>query len=165
MVGDGSTGSGSLWVEVIQINLIECRNCNVPDCTGCNIHRLSVALRRGLLDGLKDKHNGIRITSEIEPVRHGEWIGDCKAISDADGIARCGMYGFRCSKCNGFSIEDGRYCPNCGAKMNSGETDEPEINPCRGCSDYDEDGGCLSNGGCLSYGEEYDDWSHYLEEK
>ena len=81
MVGDGSTGSGSLWVEVIQINLIECRNCNVPDCTGCNIHRLSVALRRGLLDGLKDKHNGIRITSEIEPVRHGEWIGDWPPVA------------------------------------------------------------------------------------
>ena len=61
--------------------------------------------------------------ADVAPVVHGKWIGDCKAISDADGIARCGMYGFRCSKCNGFSIEDGRYCPRCGAKMDGGADD------------------------------------------
>ena len=26
--------------------------------------------------------------------------------------------------------------------------EEPEINPCRGCTDYDGHGGCKSNGGC-----------------
>jgi len=26
--------------------------------------------------------------------------------------------------------------------------EEPEINPCRGCDDYDGQGGCKSNGGC-----------------
>lgn len=26
--------------------------------------------------------------------------------------------------------------------------EEPEINPCRGCEDYDGKGGCKSNGGC-----------------
>ena len=26
--------------------------------------------------------------------------------------------------------------------------EEPEINPCRGCLDYDGKGGCKSNGGC-----------------
>ena len=26
--------------------------------------------------------------------------------------------------------------------------EEPEINPCRGCKDYDWNGGCKSNGGC-----------------
>lgn len=34
------------------------------------------------------------------------------------------------------------------------EYEEPEINPCRGCEDYDSKGGCLSNGGC---GERKDD--------
>ena len=26
--------------------------------------------------------------------------------------------------------------------------EEPAINPCRGCKDYDGRGGCISNGGC-----------------
>lgn len=26
--------------------------------------------------------------------------------------------------------------------------EEPEINPCRGCTDYDGQGGCKSNGAC-----------------
>lgn len=29
-----------------------------------------------------------------------------------------------------------------------GEWQEPDINPCRGCDDYDGQGGCKSNGGC-----------------
>ena len=27
-------------------------------------------------------------------------------------------------------------------------SEEPEINPCRGCEDYDGEGGCKSHGGC-----------------
>ena len=36
---------------------------------------------------------------------------------------------------------------NCGAKMDD-DWEEPEINPCRGCDDYDGRGGCKSHGGC-----------------
>ena len=32
--------------------------------------------------------------------------------------------------------------------LNSNEWQEPEINHCRGCDDYDGQGGCKSNGGC-----------------
>lgn len=28
------------------------------------------------------------------------------------------------------------------------EMHEPDINPCRGCDDYDGNGGCASEGGC-----------------
>lgn len=35
--------------------------------------------------------------------------------------------------------------------------EEPEINPCRGCEDYDGEGGCLSNGGCGAKMEEEED--------
>lgn len=28
--------------------------------------------------------------------------------------------------------------------------EEPEINPCRGCTDYVGQGGCTSNGGCAA---------------
>lgn len=50
------------------MNLIECRSCNEPDCTGCNLHRLAFALRRGLFDACKDEHNGVHIASEVVPV-------------------------------------------------------------------------------------------------
>lgn len=33
-------------------------------------------------------------------------------------------------------------------KLKAEEFEEPEINPCRGCEDYDGYGGCKSNGGC-----------------
>lgn len=41
-----------------------------------------------------------------------------------------------------------------GAKMHktkdevTDDYEEPEINPCRGCEDYDGKGGCISKGGC-----------------
>ena len=36
------------------------------------------------------------------------------------------------------------------------EQDEPEINPCRGCEDYEPNWGCKSNGGCADTGGERD---------
>lgn len=50
------------------MSLIECRNCDETDCTGCNLHRLAFALRRGLFDACKDDHNAVCITSEVVPV-------------------------------------------------------------------------------------------------
>lgn len=40
------------------------------------------------------------------------------------------------------------------------DLEEPEINPCRGCKDYDGQGGCKSNGGC---GEMIED--HFISEE
>lgn len=37
------------------------------------------------------------------------------------------------------------------------EWQEPEINPCRGCDDYDNQGGCQSNGGCGAKMDEVED--------
>lgn len=42
----------------------------------------------------------------------------------------------------------------CSEGERKDEFEEPEINPCRGCPDYDGRGGCISNGGC---GERKDD--------
>ncbi len=39
--------------------LIGCRECDSPDCRGCNIYRLARALEQGKLDWAKDDHNGI----------------------------------------------------------------------------------------------------------
>lgn len=58
------------------------------------------------------------------------------------------MGGYVCSICEGFSDFATNYCPYCGSKMEINEWEEPEINPCRGCIDYDGRGGCKSNGGC-----------------
>lgn len=62
---------------------------------------------------------------------------------------------YKCSVCGAWyetdeeeEILDFDYCPRCGAKMDEMEWEEPEINPCRGCPDYDGPNGCKSNGGC-----------------
>lgn len=48
------------------------------------------------------------------------------------------------------------FCPNCGADMRP-QFEEPEINPCRGCEDYDWKGGCKSKGGCAKSRGEVDE--------
>ena len=48
-----------------------------------------------------------------------------------------------------------KYCPNCGAKMIV--MHEPDINPCRGCDDYDGIGECVSDGGCAGMDGDIDD--------
>ena len=46
--------------------------------------------------------------ADVAPVRHGRWI------EDDDG------YGQHCSECGmDYYVEKYRYCPNCGAKMES----------------------------------------------
>jgi len=57
------------------------------------------------------------------------------------------------------STKRNRFCPLEEVHLHeggerAGDFDEPEINPCRGCPDYDGRGGCISNGGC---GERKDD--------
>ena len=71
-----------------------------------------------------------------EAERHGRWI------------YLGGVDAFECSVCGRQMVRNiFDYCPWCGAKM-EGHFEEPEINPCRGCEDYDGKGGCISNGGC-----------------
>lgn len=80
---------------------------------------------------------------EFVLVKHGYWTERAKSI--------LGLPTEACSECAEWSVGDNKnYCPNCGAKMDGAidEWEEPEINPCRGCIDYDGRGGCKSNGGC-----------------
>ena len=55
----------------------------------------------------------------------------------------------KCSVCDWINNDDSSYnfCPCCGTDMRP-QFEEPEINPCRGCEDYDWKGGCKSKGGC-----------------
>lgn len=53
--------------------------------------------------------------ADVAPVVHGVWV----CVNKIDPIS-----GYRCSKCRrrvGFDITP--YCPNCGAKMDGGDTD------------------------------------------
>ena len=81
----------------------------------------------------------------LEEVKHGHWIEIDRGLL------------WQCSECEHYSISGGDYCDWCGAKMDENEWEEPEINPCRGCVDYDGQGGCKSNGGCGAEMDEVED--------
>ena len=87
-------------------------------------------------------------TIDAEPTRHGKWI-DVKGSNGKDYR--------KCSECLHTQEITGllNYCPVCGARMDkdASKYEESEINPCRGCEDYDGKGGCLSNGGCANVNE------------
>ena len=64
----------------------------------------------------------------------------------------------KCSVCDWINNDDSSYnfCPRCGVDMRP-QFEEPEINPCRGCEDYDWKGGCKSKGGCAKSRGEVDE--------
>lgn len=109
-----------------------------------------------LVEAIKDYPYGFRgmivcdiaklPTIDVPDRKIGKWINDR------------GLY--KCSACDNLwtawwavivpeerMYKEMKYCPNCGAKMDD-DWEEPEINPCRGCDDYDGRGGCKSHGGC-----------------
>ena len=51
--------------------------------------------------------------SDVAPVVHGRWI-----MHDDEFGLTC-----ECSACHIETMGDGNYCPNCGAKMDGGDTD------------------------------------------
>jgi DNA-directed RNA polymerase subunit RPC12/RpoP len=98
-------------------------------------------------------HYGRRAIEEVPPIepKKGKWIKRKDAM---------GKDIYICSNCETevlwrdvrgvllrVDMQNANYCPNCGAKMDD-DWEEPEINPCRGCDDYDGRGGCKSHGGC-----------------
>ena len=93
---------------------IRCRNCDSPDCKGCNLKNLETMLNNGKFDCLMNENRCINPSEDVSPVRHGRWIDAYPDIEPNPMF----MYGI-CSEC-GF--EQGiskylNYCPNCGAKM------------------------------------------------
>ena len=93
-----------------------------------------------------------------------EWIVEAETLGDlVDGLWVGGKRLVRCKDCKHHEDEEPNmvYCPNMiggwvdnnfycgeGERSEDGQWEEPEINPCRGCIDYDRRGGCKSNGGC-----------------
>ena len=58
--------------------------------------------------------------ADVAPVRHGRWIDNGKSPYNPE------FYVYECSTC-GTKYQDiapiGRYCPNCGAKMDKEDCD------------------------------------------
>ena len=56
-------------------------------------------------------------TADVAPVVHGRW-------STGRFNLETGNYEEQCTRCRNFSKEyDKLYCPNCGAKMDGGDSD------------------------------------------
>ena len=87
---------------------IECRNCDSPNCEGCNILTLAKMLHDGKFDCLMDANHSVDRFADVEPLRHGRW--------NADG---------RCTACGGHApfyamsreYYKSDYCFECGARM------------------------------------------------
>ena len=96
---------------------IGCRNCDSPDCKGCNLKNLETMLNNGKFDCLMNENRCINPSEDVAPVRHGRWI-------DKGEYAVCTECGGR-SGTQYDSVEPiplmTQFCPNCGANMESEE--------------------------------------------
>ena len=85
---------------------IGCRNCESPDCKGCNLKNLETMLNNGKFDCLMNENRCINPSADVVPVRKGRWESD-------------GLSSLKCSDC-GY-LDDmkmyHRYCPDCGCFM------------------------------------------------
>lgn len=67
--------------------------------------------------------------ADVAPVRHGEWIyaDDCDSLYDSYWCNNChhGITVDAERRCDiGFVVEDLKFCPHCGAKMDGGDGDD-----------------------------------------
>ena len=94
---------------------IGCRNCNSPNCKGCNIKTLETMLSNGKFDCLMNENRCINPSADVAPVRHGCWERVIPSKSAAKWSTRVS-----CSNCHSAGYVHHKYCPNCGAKMDGG---------------------------------------------
>ena len=100
---------------------IGCRNCDSPDCKGCNLKNLETMLKNGKFDCLMNENRCINPTAEVSPVRHGMWEDSTDEWFGTDV--------YTCSKCReSYVLLEGtpkenlwHYCPNCGCRMDGGD--------------------------------------------
>ena len=108
---------------------IGCRNCNSPNCKGCNIKTLETMLNNGKFDCLMNENRCINPSADVAPVRHGRW-----EFKDDDGAYPWTTKAI-CSECKKVIAWNARlslknnqiefahenhYCLNCGAIMDGG---------------------------------------------
>lgn len=61
--------------------------------------------------------------ADVAPVVHGRWIESKEHFYFKNGCKE--WINFYCSECDAPNNSPTDYCPNCGAKMDGGEVDEP----------------------------------------
>ena len=73
------------------INTIGCRECDSPDCSGCNIYTLACALAKGKLNWAKGEHNSIDEEMLAAPdEKHAELFPDRSKCVELDlGLDDC----------------------------------------------------------------------------
>lgn len=87
------------------------------------------ALRDALYDADAITMNGVKIlnqfpSSDVEPVKHGQWIGFGDGYADGELVYDM----WECSEC-GYDADGAdekpnwNYCPNCGARMDGERKD------------------------------------------
>ena len=86
---------------------IECRNCESPDCKGCNIKNLETMLKNGKFDCLMNGNRCVNPSADVAPVRHGRWM--C-VDTDTEQF-------FLCNRCKKKEYWESDYCPSCGCRM------------------------------------------------
>ena len=86
---------------------IGCRNCDSPDCKGCNLKNLETMLNNGKFDCLMNENRCINPSEDVAPVRHGRWE------KTADDAVRCTA----CKRKMNSSQYGYAFCSLCGAKM------------------------------------------------
>ena len=55
-------------------------------------------------------------TADVVEVKHGEWIRPTMLADMMHDIPHCSL-------CGEVPCDEGKYCPNCGAKMDGGVTE------------------------------------------
>ena len=99
---------------------IKCRNCESPDCKGCNLKNLETMLNNGKFDRLMNGNRCVNPSADVAPVRHGRWIEPTRL--------HYGAKQYECSLCYSDTFWRKHsitvkypYCPNCGCRMDGGD--------------------------------------------
>lgn len=75
---------------------------------------------------IQDMINGIP-AADVAPVVHGRWMHsryeDCSEQFKRVKCSQCDQEAYAMA----FYVVDGHYCPNCGAKMDGGDSDEKSV--------------------------------------
>lgn len=88
-------------------------------CDGCFKSRaVDLELRcRGTCDAIDTLQQ--QPTIDAEPVRHGRWILKILPIGGGDKIMS-----YLCSECDRYTNMKFDFCPNCGARMDTTDTND-----------------------------------------
>lgn len=98
---------------------VGCRNCDSPDCHGCNMYTLSRMLNSGKFDGLMNGNRSINPFADVVEVKHGRWI----VSKEYNDVIDMNVVKYTCSACGEYRLtattlsQATNYCPNCGARM------------------------------------------------